>query len=132
MFQFASLTSLSYIFRQRYLRFSLGGFPHSEISGSKLDWQLPEAYSSLLLPSSPPDTKASTKCPFQLSTNLQVSCYKTLNCSEFVSNHKYFKEHNFLKLILKPIINTQATKKLVEVSGFEPLAFRVQDGCSTN
>ena len=45
------------------------GFPHSEISGSMLDWQLPEAYSSLPLPSSPPDAKASTKRPFQLFTN---------------------------------------------------------------
>lgn len=34
---------------------------HSEISGSMLDWQLPEAYRSLPRPSSPPDTKASTK-----------------------------------------------------------------------
>ena len=42
------------------------GFPHSEISGSKPGWRLPEAFSSLPLPSSPPDTKASTKSPFQL------------------------------------------------------------------
>ena len=45
------------------------GLPHSEIPGSMLDWQLPEAYSSLPLPSSPTDAKAFTKCPFQLPTN---------------------------------------------------------------
>ena len=50
-------------------RVRLAGFPHSEIFGSKLDWQLTEAYSSLPLLSSPPDTKAFTRYPFQLSTN---------------------------------------------------------------
>ena len=39
----------------KILSFRLSGFTHSEIFGSKLDWQLPEAYSSLPLPSSPPD-----------------------------------------------------------------------------
>ena len=43
------------------------GFPHSEIFGSKLDWQLPETYGSLLPPSSPPDTKASTKMLFSIN-----------------------------------------------------------------
>ena len=33
-----------------------GGLPHSDIFGSSLGWQLPEAFSSLPLPSSPPDT----------------------------------------------------------------------------
>jgi hypothetical protein len=32
-----------------------GGLPHSEILGSKLGWQLPEALSSLPLPSSTPN-----------------------------------------------------------------------------
>ena len=50
-------------------RVCLDELPHSETLGSKLYWQLPEAYSSLTLPSSPLDTMASTKCPFQLSTN---------------------------------------------------------------
>ena len=38
------------------------GFPHSEILGSKLVYQLPEAYRRLLRPSSAPDAKASTVC----------------------------------------------------------------------
>jgi hypothetical protein len=45
-----------------------GRFPHSDIFGSKLDWQLPEAYGSLPPPSSPLNAKASTKRPFQLIT----------------------------------------------------------------
>jgi hypothetical protein len=40
----------------------LAGFPHSEILGSKLVYQLPEAYRRLRRPSSAPDAKASTVC----------------------------------------------------------------------
>ena len=36
------------------------GFPHSEISGSKVAYHLPEAYRRLLRPSSPNSVKAST------------------------------------------------------------------------
>ena len=39
------------------------GFPHSDIPGSQLGWQLPEAFRSLLRPSSAPDAKASTVRP---------------------------------------------------------------------
>ena len=42
------------------------GFPHSEILGSKLDCQLPEAYRRLLRPSSPVIAKASTMCTYSL------------------------------------------------------------------
>ena len=38
------------------------GFPHSDILGSKLAYQFPEAYRRLLRPSSAPDAKASTVC----------------------------------------------------------------------
>ena len=44
----------------------VAGFPHSEISGSKLVCQLPEAYRRLLRPSSPPAAKASTVCAYSL------------------------------------------------------------------
>ena len=51
MFQFAGFASVPYVFRHGYrLR---GGFPHSEILGSKLACQLPEAYRRLLRLSSP-------------------------------------------------------------------------------
>ena len=69
---------LALYIQTRITRVRLVGFPHSEIFGSKLDWQLPEAYSSLPLPSSPPDTKASTKCSFQLSTKLYFNDVKIL------------------------------------------------------
>lgn len=45
----------------RYAR-ALAGFPHSDILGSKLAYQFPEAYRRLLRPSSAPDAKASTVC----------------------------------------------------------------------
>ncbi len=40
----------------------LAGFPHSDILGSQLVYQLPEAYRRLLRPSSAPDAQASTVC----------------------------------------------------------------------
>ena len=43
-----------------------GGFPHSDISGSKLVCQLPEAFRRLPRPSSPVIAKASTTCTYSL------------------------------------------------------------------
>ena len=43
-----------------------GGFPHSEILGSKLVCQLPGAYRRLRRPSSPDIAKASTVCAYSL------------------------------------------------------------------
>ena len=43
-----------------------GGFPHSEILGSKSVCRLPEAYRRLLRPSSPLTAKASTICAYSL------------------------------------------------------------------
>ena len=64
MFQFTRFASQTYVFSQRYLL--LGGFPHSEISGSKLICQLPEAYRRLSRPSSPIIAKASSTCSYSL------------------------------------------------------------------
>ena len=51
MFQFTGFASVTYVFSAGYrLR---GGFPHSEILGSKLACQLPEAYRRLQRLSSP-------------------------------------------------------------------------------
>ena len=47
-----------------------GGFPHSDISGSKSVCRLPEAYRSLPRPSSLPGAKASALCPFHLTSSL--------------------------------------------------------------
>ena len=60
MFQFPGFASLTYGFSQGYrLR---GGFPHSEIAGSKPVCGLPDAYRTLRRPSSPVIAKASTTC----------------------------------------------------------------------
>jgi hypothetical protein len=47
-------------------RLMTGGLPHSEIPGSKLVCQLPEAYRRLQRPSSPVAAKASTICAYSL------------------------------------------------------------------
>ena len=64
MFQFTRFASHTYVFSMRYLL--RGGFPHSEISGSKLICQLPEAYRRLSRLSSPIIAKASTTCSYSL------------------------------------------------------------------
>jgi hypothetical protein len=56
------------VFRWGYPRITTGGFPHSEILGSKLGQQLPGAYRSRPRPSSAPGAKASTVCPCSLDS----------------------------------------------------------------
>ena len=56
-----------------------GGFPHSEICGSKCVCSLPAAYRKLLRPSSPDIAKASTMCtyslvPITLDSGVCVNC----------------------------------------------------------
>ena len=71
MFQFTRFASHDYGFIMRYrLR---GGFPHSEISGSKLICQLPEAYRRLSRLSSPIIAKASTMCSYSLDPITLIS-----------------------------------------------------------
>src|SRR6476620_7249554 len=55
-----------------------GGFPHSEISGSKLICQLPEAYRRLSRPSSPVIAKASTTCSYSLDPITLTSTQRDL------------------------------------------------------
>ena len=77
-----------------------GGFPHSEIPGSKLVCQLPEAYRRLPRPSSPVIAKASTICAYSLDhitpNRLAVSCRSTrhrshleLHGAGFIANATY-------------------------------------------
>ena len=63
MFQFTRFAYAAYVFSRTYPDITRDGFPHSEIPGSVLVWQLPEAYRSLPRPSSPLNAKASTVCP---------------------------------------------------------------------
>ena len=64
MFQFTGFASHTYEFSVRYSRSC--GFPHSDISGSKLVCQLPEAFRRLPRPSSPSTAKASAICAYSL------------------------------------------------------------------
>ncbi len=77
MFQFTGFAPLTYVFSQRYRR--SGGFPHSEIFGSKHICRLPEAYRRLSRPSSPSVAKASTMCAYSLDhiTPSDLESYKT-------------------------------------------------------
>ena len=64
MFQFTGFASFTYGFSERYCRSS--GFPHSDIAGSKLVCQLPDAFRRLPRPSSPSTAKASAICAYSL------------------------------------------------------------------
>jgi hypothetical protein len=64
MFQFTGFASHTYVFSMGYLL--RGGFPHSEIAGSKLVCQLADTYRRLPRPSSPSTAKASTICAYSL------------------------------------------------------------------
>jgi hypothetical protein len=71
MFQFTGFASHTYVFSMGYLL--RGGFPHSEIAGSKLVCQLADTYRRLPRPSSPSTAKASTICAYSLDHITQRS-----------------------------------------------------------
>src|ERR1700734_4281942 len=64
MFQFTGFASNTYLFSVGYLL--RGGFPHSEIAGSKLVCHLADTYRRLPRPSSPSTAKASAICAYSL------------------------------------------------------------------
>ena len=61
MFQFPTFALHPYAFRVKYPK--RDGLPHSDISGSRLVYQLPGAFRRLPRPSSPLDAKTSTVRP---------------------------------------------------------------------
>lgn len=63
MFHFPAFPPTPYEFRCRSPPSQMTGFPHSDILGSQLVYQLPEAYRRLPRPSSAPNAKASTVRP---------------------------------------------------------------------
>src|SRR4029077_16337605 len=63
-----------YVFRYGYQRITTGGFPHSEIPGSKVGQHLTRAYRSRPRPSSALGAKASTVCPSSLARAEHVVC----------------------------------------------------------
>ena len=81
----------------------LGGFPHSEIPGSKSVYRLPEAYRRLPRPSSPVAAKAFTVCaysldhitpsslPIQIKTTDKKS-YKSLYMIQHTRLHPSFRK----------------------------------------
>ena len=77
MFQFPAFALCSY-FIQNIMTTYVAGFPHSDIFGSSLVCQLPEAFRTLLRPSSPLTAKASIVCAYSLD-------YISLKCSFAIS-----------------------------------------------
>jgi hypothetical protein len=57
---------MPYVFRHGYVRITARGFPHSEMSGSKVVQHLTGPYRSRPRPSSAPGTKASTNGSYYL------------------------------------------------------------------
>ena len=86
MFQFTGFAPHTYEFSVQYLL--RGGFPHSEIAGSKVVCHLADAYRRLPRPSSPSTAKASTMCAYSLdhitSRSLRIwSWFLTLRTRHF-------------------------------------------------
>ena len=79
-----------------------GGFPHSEILGSKLVCQLPGAYRRLRRPSSPDIAKASTVCAYSLDHITPKSRDRTVLI--YCANATYPIEHT--GLITRPCIQS--------------------------
>ena len=65
------------------------GFPHSEIFGSKLACQLPEAYRRLQRPSSPVVAKASTTCTCSLDPITVRTVRRMKTCVLQVRRHRF-------------------------------------------
>ena len=83
MVHFPALSSTAYVFSRRYPGITLGGFPHSEISGSTLVCSSPKLIAAchvlhrLLAPRHP---------PYALSS-LTKECSPTSRLGRFVGNH---------------------------------------------
>ena len=100
MFQFTGFASVTYVFSHGYRR--SGGFPHSEIFGSKHICRLPEAYRRLPRPSSPSVAKASTMCAYSLDhiTPSDLESYKKIQSTGSRMRHSNHKQ-NRLRLSVK-------------------------------
>ena len=80
---------------------TLGGFPHSEISGSKAGYRLPETYRRFLRPSSPLAAKASTVCTYSLDYIRQATDIAGLTLNRFVITVILFARHERKQLQIK-------------------------------
>ena len=100
MFQFTGFAPYTYEFSARYLL--RGGFPHSEIAGSKLVCQLADTYRRLPRPSSPSTAKASTMCAYSLDhitpRSLGVRCLADSHCERDISKLEKQNKSNHFRL----------------------------------
>ena len=89
--------------------------------------QLPEAYRSVLRPSSPLNAKASTKRPFHTLLNSQT--FFIQKSRKFRLNIKYY-----LDIYINNIYNSKnlSSSKLVEADGIEPTTYSLQSYRSPN
>jgi hypothetical protein len=103
-----------------------GGFPHSEICGSKLVCQLPAAYRRLQRPSSPVIAKASTTCtysldPIGLRTWRHENQVKGQACVKFAASQFHSRTLRFVcstqsHLLFRQRNNMSTTTKLLKNS----------------
>ena len=84
-----------------------GGFPHSDIFGSKLVCQLPEAFRRLPRPSSPVIAKASTTCTYSLDpialnpwSNKKTKAIQSCECLTTSQNCKRCLRYNLNPLLV--------------------------------
>ena len=134
------------------------GLPHSDIPGSKLVYQLPEAFRRYPRPSSPVSAKASTVCPYSLdhispSIHLEV-CHRQddkhglpfLNCQrtilptlllEWVVVSAWISRNSALQTPTsynsphqRPTRALRAPSPVVELTGIEPVTPCLQSRCS--
>ena len=111
MFHFTRSSPSAYEFSRQYFDFHRNGFPHSDIPGSTVAWDLPEAYRTLPRPSSSNNVKASTvrslhttkthNCAF-MPRGLQSRLYAALATYDTLI-------YNKLICLQFPLLNCQGT-----------------------
>ena len=72
MFHFTRFSPMHLWIQRMVSRLGRDGLPHSDISGSKVAYHLPEAYRRLLRPSSSDNVKASIVCSYTLQKHTIV------------------------------------------------------------
>ncbi len=90
-------TSLRTPRTRRYRPMTAGGFPHSEILGSKPCRRLPEAYRSLKRPSSVLSAKASTIRPCKQHTPRGCMAARFLLANSQTTNHHTKNDHKTIE-----------------------------------
>ena len=127
MFQFTGFASAAYVFSYRYRR--SGGFPHSDIFGSKHICRLPEAFRRLPRPSSPSIAKASTMCASSLDhiTPSDLESYKNTDLHWFSNATYIFETHRNETMVSNMICQKQIAEFLKNTGGLPPTC---HDSCA--